>query len=332
MTFKRPLYGTVRTGPAPSVFPWQVEWVVGKEFRCHIGRVHDDTSLNLDDEFQQSRFSANQQQSIALSPHKMTPRTLNWNVTSMERHAHSAPVRTGSSPIYVKSDRGRIDTPSDTVDEQLGYAVWAENVVRSSSHDTYFILHKVRDDEDTYDQWCVSVVDDVDVTKEDIKLACFKYARGGSASRANLIQLWKSDIMPSAATASDSHSFKISCTSSGDSVSISIEDGAVSNVTCSNSDLPIVKTEDGYYAVVIQVTCEDETYPADVVWDAIKDWDEYTSDTLTSAWVLIGYVQITTVDGAKKFQITQYVKTSLRTERLKYGTGNTSVRYYFNRL
>lgn len=332
MSWKRPLYGTVRTGPAPSVLPWHVEWVVGNEFRCHIGRVHDADSLDLDGEFSQSRFSANQQQSISVSQHKMSPSTLNRNITSMERHAHSSPVKTGSSPIYVQQNRGRIDTPNNTVDESLGYAKWSESQVRSSSHDTYFILHKVRDETNSYDQWCISIVNDTDVQKSDIKIACFKYARGGSASRANLIQLWKSDIVSIPASASDDYPFKISCVESQNSVDISIQDGAVSNVTCSNSDYPITKTEDGVYAVVIQVTCEDGVYPADVVWDAIKDWNEYTSDTLSAAWVLIGYVTITTVEGAKKCSVTQYVKTSLRTERMKYGTGENSVRYYFNRI
>lgn len=329
---KRPFRGTVRTGPAPSVLPWQVEWVIGNSFRCYVGRIHDKDAIDQDEEFSQSRFSANQQQSIAISPHKMSPTTLNRNITSMERHAHSQPVKTGSALIYVQGNRGRITEPTNTVEESLGYALWNEGQIRSSSHDTYFILHKVRTTENNFDQWCLSVVNDVDLVHSDIKIACFKYARGGSASRANLIQLWKSDIISLAQSTSDDYPFKISCTENNGSIDIEIVDGAVSNVTCSNSDYIITKTEDGFYAIVIQITCEDQVYPADVVWDALKDWNEYTQDTLTEAWVLIGYVEISTVDGEKTCDITQYVKTSLRTERMKYGNDANSVRYYFNRL
>jgi hypothetical protein len=316
------LFGTVQTGPAPAVFPWQVEWVVGDSFRCYIGRVHDEDSLYLDDEFQQSRFSANQQQRINVSPHKMSSATLNRNITSMERHAHSAPVKTGSSLIYTQSDRGRITDPSQTVDEALGYATWSESVVRSASHDTYFVLHKVRDTTDSYDQWCISVLDDSDVVKSDIKLACFKYARGGSASRANLIQLWKSDIMPTSSVATElNHPFKVTVSSQSEgSVSFNVRSGMVSNKFMSDSELTFNGTYTILYIYAKCIGSNSTAWPNSVECDISSSPKTNTESN--------GYLLIATFDGAF---VSQLVYTSVWGERHKYTTPDT-VQYFYYRV
>jgi hypothetical protein len=319
---RRPLKGTVQTGPAPHVLPWQVEWAVGQSFKCHIGRVHDVDAINNDSEFSQSRFSANQQQRISISSHKMSSAMLNRNITSMEKSVHSVPVKTGSSLIYVKTSRGRITTPSTSVDESLGYATWDESVVRSPSHDTYFVLHKVRDDTDSYDQWCVSVINDTDVVHSDIKLACFKYARGGSASRANLIQLWKSDIMPSpAATAEVNHPFKVTVASQSEgSVSFNVRSGMVSNKFMSDSEL----TFNGSYTILcIYAKCIGSNSTA---WPTSVECDVSSSPRTNTE--SNGYLLIATFDGAF---VSQLVYTSVWGERHKYTTPDT-VQYFYYRV
>jgi len=319
---RKPLRGTVQTGPAPHVLPWQVEWVVGNEFRCHIGRVHDEDAIYNDSEFSQSRFSANQQQRISISPHRMTSATLNRNITSMEKSVHSVPVKTGSSLIYVKTSRGRITTPSTSVDETLGYATWSESIVRSSSHDTYFVLHKVRDDTDSYDQWCLSVINDSDVVKSDIKIACFKYARGGSASRANLIQLWKSDVVITQMPTIEECSFPFKVTLDTLTGDYSVARGSVNNV----------------YTTVFTGTATSETY---IIVTA-----EWSGNFVTTATVSAsgsppaqGAVNIMTIaiiaverdeDGNMTgASLSQMATSSFWVERFKCGT-STDVEYYWN--
>jgi hypothetical protein len=321
---RRPFRGTVRTGPAPHVHPWQVEWVVGNEFRCHIGRVHDENSIFYDEsgEFEQSRFSANQQQSIAISSHKMSPTTLNRNITSMERHAHSQPVKTGSGQIYIKSQRGRITTTTGVVDSQLGYANWAENQVRSSSKDTYFVLHKVRDDTDKFDMWCVSVIDDDEILKSDIKIACFKYARGGSASRANLIQLWKSDVGITQMPTLEECSFPFKVTLDTLTGDYSVARGSVNNVyttvftgTATSGTYIIVTAEWSGNFVTAATVSASGSPPA-----------QGAVNIMTIAIIAVQQDEDGNMTGAS---LSQMATSSFWVERFKCGT-STDVEYYWN--
>lgn len=317
--------GTVQTGPAPSVLPWQVEWVVGHSFRCYIGRVFDEGSIGVDDEFVQKRFAANQQQRISLSPHKMSSNVLNRNVTSMDRHVHSEPVKTGSTKIYTKATRGRITTPSTSVDENLGYATWAESAVRSST-DTYFVLHKIRLETDSLDefyyQWCLSVVGANEVIDSDIKIACFKYARGGSASRANLIQLWKSDIMPSTPTVggggtggdtSQPHPFQIVKNEGFDT--FYVREGTVNNSPASYPDTGLNN-----------VTVWLQTYPS----VAIVVTNESMSTNESQAWLRIGRISHVPNGTGYTTNIYQYIRNSLWLERFK--CGSDPAQYWYSQI
>ena len=322
MSHKRPLFGTVQTGPAPAVFPWQVEWVIGDSFRCYVGRVHDKDSIDNDSEFTQSRFSANQQQRISLSPHKMSSATLNRNITSMERHAHSAPVKTGSSLIYTQPSRGRITSPSSSVDESLGYATWSESQVRSSSHDTYFVLHKVRDDSGLYDQWCVSVVNDSDVLHSDIKLACFKYARGGSASRANLIQLWKSDILPNISTSSVDFPFMVTFVQNeSGSITFNIRSGMVNNVVLSDTEITYSGPDVGLKIYIKLSGDDDSAFPKSIEASVA---DSVPSDDSSAGYVLLA-------EKPSGLKVNQMIYTCLWGERHHY-TEPQITKYYYYRV
>jgi len=318
MNHRRPLRGTVHTGPAPHVLPWQVECVVGNSFRCHIGRIHDEDAIDNDSEFSQSRFSANQQQRITISPNRMTSATLNRNITSMEKSVHSAPVKTGSSPIYVKTSRGRITTPSTSVDDSLGYATWKQSIVRTGSHDTYFVLHKLMEDE-VSNKWCISIVDDDDVVESDIKIACFKYARGGSASRANLIQLWKSDIYfensyvtpPFHVTLSGENKFKV-------------KTGAVNNKVPANVETEL-ESEGGDSYIYIVCPNGDEAnsygYPSADLY--IEVGSEVPADDDDNGHILLASY----VSGG----LNQIVSGSLWSERHKFTT-DYPASYYFYKI
>jgi len=239
----------------------------------------------------------------------------------MEKTAHSVAVKTGSSLIYTKTSRGRVTTPSTSVDDTLGYAIWAESQVKSTSQDTYFVLHKKRGQADSYDKWCLSVVNASDVVNSDIKIACFKYARGGSASRANLIQLWKSDIVPQSG-GTDDFPFKIS---------VSGREISVSTGTLNNKVTEFVSGEFGAdnWRVYLKGSGWATANPSDTSV-MVGNFDS-TSDN-TNAYLLLGTVKIeeqgTAPNKTYTAKVTQFAGGSQWVDRFKCSSSGVPDYYW----
>ena len=181
------------TAPTNIPHPWKVEWARGEKFRCFLGRIYD-PEVMATDEWEPERFPESLSQGVIVTKDSIQPKYLKKDGTSMNSQAYASSVKSGSVKVYTKAPFGRVTLATSVlVDEELGCAQWAEDVILAQNvASVYFVLHK------TSERWMISAVLEADVKPSDIKLAVIKKRPSDNANASSkdwrLIQLWKSDF------------------------------------------------------------------------------------------------------------------------------------------
>ncbi len=169
--------------------PFKVEWRKGFDFKCFCGIIYDKENLAAG-EWEPTRFPDAVAQQMYVTKSSMSPRHMNRTRTKMASQTYATGAKTGSLKLHSKTTYGRCDATAVAITNGDGCAKWDEGVVISAGNtvNTYLILHKVGA------KWCLSWVDEADLTVEDIRICVIKALTGGTIARWQVIQLWKSDL------------------------------------------------------------------------------------------------------------------------------------------
>lgn len=182
--------GSMVLSTAPTNFPhpWKVEWNRGVNFRCYLGTVFDPTK----EQWEPKRFPDALSSGIMVTNRSVSPRFFKRDQVNLAKTPFSTSVKSGSAKVYYTDDFGRATSGNSImVDEEKGCAEWKESDIMTSArtNSVYFVLHKVDGD------WTISVIEEGDLTPDDIRLAVIKKRTGASIMDWSLMQLWKSDIV-----------------------------------------------------------------------------------------------------------------------------------------
>ena len=201
----------VPTAPAKSFHPWQVEWDRGREIRCILGIIAD-ANITAQTEWLPKNFPKGMSQSLVINSTGISQRTFKKELAQFSNKPYQTGIKSGSSKVYYKVTYGRItgtdftDSPAKALlaDAAKGYVFWKESVIINKTDSVYVILHVVNGN------WCLSVVDESDLTSSDIKIAVFKKQQNRHISDWEMLQLWKSDVQ--SAQIKKRHFFEIQVT------------------------------------------------------------------------------------------------------------------------
>jgi hypothetical protein len=276
-------------------------------------------------EYAQGNFPSKKPATMTLIGGSVVTRAPELNMST----ATTTGFKTGSVKVYYKTNFGRATYSANDLQEvaESGYAYWPEGKYKSQGGRVYVILSKLEQEGDQ-PKWAISVCLEAAVQKKDFKLACI--------AGSSCIQIWQSDITFATGSGSggSDHPWKVSCADSASEVVVSINDGSINNVMLSNPTYTHDITEQGEYSVLLKVTCENTTYPNEVIWSVVKDWVPAES-TLTESWLKAAHVKVVQDSGPPATYtstVTQLISNSLRSERLKHGNALNAARYFFNRL
>ena len=169
--------------------PFKVEWKKGTDFKCFCGIIYDKENLAAG-EWEPTRFPDAVAQQMYVTKSSMSPRQMNRTRTKMASQTYATGAKTGSLKLHSKATYGRCTATAVAITNGDGCAKWDESVVISAGNtvSTYLILHKVGV------KWCLSWVNEADLTVEDIRICVIKALTGGTIARWQVIQLWKSDL------------------------------------------------------------------------------------------------------------------------------------------
>jgi len=318
----------VKTAPPAATPPWSCVWRNKDGLRCHVGRVYDPELF--DDgaaEYAQGQFPRKKPSSMTLIGGAVITNAPESNMSQ----SSTGGFKTGSVKLYYKTNFGRANYTSNDLEEvpESGFAYWAEGKFKSQTGSVYLILSRL-EQEGSQAKWVLSLSLEANIQKKDFKIACI--------AGTSCIQIWQSDITyaTGGGGGADDHPWKVSCANSATKVTVTINDGAISNVMLSNPTYSHEITAEGEYSVLLKVTCLNLVYPQEVIWSVVKDWSPYNSpNTLTEAWLKVAHIEVTNEVGppaTKASTVTELIRSSLMTERIKYGQGLNSARYYFNRV
>lgn len=319
---------SVRTAPPAATPPWSCVWRNRDGLRCHMGRVYDPELF--DDgttEYAQGNFPSRKPATMTLVGGNVVTRApeLNMSVPT------TSGFKTGSVQVYYKTNFGKAtyDSGDLQVVPASGYAYWPEGKFKSQGDRVYVILSRLEKEGES-PKWAISLCLESAVQKKDFKLACI--------AGTSCIQIWQSDITfaSGAGGGASDHPWLVTCADAADKVTVTINDGAISNVMLSNPTYSHEITTEGDYSVLLKVTCNNLVYPEEVIWSVVKNWSpSLNPNTLTEAWLKVAHINVVDETGppaTKTSTVTQLIKTSLMTERVKFGQGLNSARYYFNRV
>lgn len=293
-----------------------------------MGRIYDPELF--DDgatEYAQGNFPAKKPATMSLVGGSVVTRAPELNMST----STTTGLKTGSVQVYYRTNFGR--ATYDSNDLQLvgssGYAFWPEGKFKSQNDRVYVILSRL-EKEGEPPKWAISLCLETAVQKKDFKLACI--------AGTSCIQIWQSDITFANGTGGgdSDYPWMVACADSANKVTVTINDGAISNVMLSNPTYSHEITSEGEYSVLLKVTCNNLVYPEEVIWSVVKDWyPSLNQNTLTEAWLKVAHINVTNEPGppaTKRSTVTQLIKSSLMTERIKHGQGLNAARYYFNRV
>jgi len=307
-----------RTSGVERHYPFQVELVSGFPLRCHLGRVNDPES--------KADFGRQQQKSWPHYANKISqkglPKAKAYN--RAEQQYKDLQLDTGSAVIHQISGQGRATYGSaSAISQDKAYAEWSR---ASMNEVNYVILH--REVEATQEEgeipqakWCLSSVSQASIMNSDIVI-------GIVVGWKTVHQVWKSDLnfvnIPTEdedppPTPTGDHPFKVIMTGT----TASITQGTVNNVMISNGAATFT-VDTGEYSVLIKATCVGLTYPNEVIWSVVQNWNPYNANTVNEGWVKVAHIS----NGVPS----QFIFTSLMSERVKLGQGLNMARYYFNRV
>ena len=190
-------------GPALP-HPFKVEWRKGTDFKCFCGIIYDKENLSAG-QWEPTRFPDAVAQQMYVTNSSMSPRQMNRTRTKMASQTYATGAKTGSLKIHSKPSYGRCNSTAVAITDADGCAKWDESIVISAGNtiSTYLILHNVGA------KWCLSWVDESDLTDEDIRICVIKALTGGTIARWQVIQLWKSDLYVGIASAQATYHFQI---------------------------------------------------------------------------------------------------------------------------
>ena len=178
-----------KTAPPQDVHPWKCVWRNGDGIRCHIGRIFDQELLQSGGEFIQNRFPRKKPITVTLIGGITSNASGDANVSP---GAQGSGTNTGGVKVYYAPTFGRA-TPDTAgliaVPAGTGYAYWPEGLYRQRGSSVYVILKKEEPEEGT-PKWILSLVSEGELDTGDIKIA--------HRLAASCVQLWQSDIMPTA--------------------------------------------------------------------------------------------------------------------------------------
>lgn len=201
----------VPTAPVKSFHPWQVEWDRGREIRCILGIIAD-ANITAETEWLPKNFPKGMSQSLVINSTGVSQRTFKKELAQFSNKPYQTGIKSGSSKVYYKTTFGKItgtDFTSNPVkallaDASKGYVFWKESVIVSKTTSVYVILHSVNGN------WCLSVVDESELTSSDIRIAVFKSQANRHIADWEMLQLWKSDVQ--SAQIKKRHFFEIQAT------------------------------------------------------------------------------------------------------------------------
>jgi hypothetical protein len=302
----------IRTSGADKQYPFQVEVSNAGRIVCHVGRVYDSLSAGVYGSSTQNSWPANQ--------NKITQRGLQkaqaYNKTELEYKPKA--VKTGSAKIFYKgsallASRGKATQANATNSVGIdGFIAWN----RTGPEHEYIILHYIRDtDNPDTNKWCVSAVEESDISDEDIVIA---YISQGNIVR----QVWRSDFCApdgggggggGGGDTSQPHPFQIVKDEGFDTFHVS--EGTVNNSPA------------GYPSTGLNnVTVWLQTYPTVTI--------VITNGTLATdenqAWLMIGRISHIPNGTGYTTRIYQYIRNSLWLERFK--CGDDPAQYWYSQI
>ena len=178
----------VRTSGANKHFPFEVEFVRGRNIRCYIGRIFDPDSIGY--------YGEQNQKAWPNSTNKISKRGLqsasSYNRADIKVTNHL--TRTRSASVFFKGSanvatHGRASSSSCTeTDEAKGYVEWTPSGMAQYN---YIVLHRETavgaDGSTKYNRWLLSSVTEAQLNSLDIVIACIENYR-------IVNQIWKSDV------------------------------------------------------------------------------------------------------------------------------------------